>query len=68
MTQQEENGYTRGVAYCTAMFLKYWGEHPAIEEWWKAAGMSIELCKKEEVDSYDMETLLEYEQYLDKQK
>lgn len=61
----DSNGMTKGIAYCIAVHLKYWGEHPWIDEVWRAAGMTMEECRQI-VDEYDLETLEQYAEYLDK--
>lgn len=63
-----QKGMVQGVAYSVATFLKYWGEHPWVHEVWGAAGMSIAECESNGVDEYDMETLRQYEEYLDNRK
>lgn len=62
--QANYNGFTQGVAYCIALYLNLYKEHPWIEEAWKAAGMTLEECEKV-VAGYDMSILNEYKQYLE---
>lgn len=57
-------GMTQGIAYSVALFLNCWGEHPWIDEIWRAAGMTIEECSKI-VDEYDMGILEEHREYLE---
>lgn len=61
-----QQGMTQGIAYCVAIMLSVWGEHPWIDEVWGAAGMSLEECKELDVAEYDMDILNQHKEYLEK--
>lgn len=58
--QGRKKGLVQGIALC--INLMYRGEDE--RSIWKACGMSVDECIENQVDEYDMETILKHEEEL----
>jgi hypothetical protein len=58
-------GMIRGIVFSIAMYIKYWGEHPWIDEIWRATGLNMEEIEKF-CDEYDVNILKENQEYINR--